>query len=92
LEISKIIEVLKILRDKITDDSDVAWTRYESPGHLRQDIDKNIELLTTGNLSSLSDLQLMFAPTGVFQEISISNGWGDEFLKISQTFDRYSQN
>ena len=34
-------------------------------------------------------LERLFAPTGVMQEISIDNGWGTEFLRISQVIDEF---
>lgn len=34
-------------------------------------------------------LQFLFAPTGSVQEISIDNGWGDEFIEISEIIDKY---
>ena len=32
-------------------------------------------------------LSFLFAPTGSIQEISIDNGWGDDFLRISGVID-----
>jgi hypothetical protein len=32
-------------------------------------------------------LDLLFAPTASLQEISISNGWGDEFLGLARAYD-----
>lgn len=37
-------------------------------------------------------LRLLFAPTGAIQETSIDNGWGDEFLRISQIVDQFTAN
>jgi hypothetical protein len=31
---------------------------------------------------------LLFAPTGTIQEISIDNGWGEEFLALAQMTDQ----
>jgi len=36
------------------------------------------------------NLSLLFAPTGAIQETSIANGWGDEFLRISETIDQFA--
>ena len=33
-------------------------------------------------------LELLFAPTGVIQEISIDNGWGTKFLCIAEVVDQ----
>ena len=35
-------------------------------------------------------LDRLFAPTGAIQEISIENGWGTEFLRISEVIDRFT--
>lgn len=32
-------------------------------------------------------LSLLFAPTGAIQETSIDNGWGNDFLRISEVID-----
>ena len=34
------------------------------------------------------EVELLFAPTGALQELSISNGWGEVYLKLSAEFDR----
>jgi hypothetical protein len=34
------------------------------------------------------DLSILFAPTGSIQEVSLSSGWGDEFIYLSMDFDR----
>jgi hypothetical protein len=36
-------------------------------------------------------LGLLFAATGDLQEISIANGWADEFLKLAEAVDAYIQ-
>ena len=35
-----------------------------------------------------SKIKFLFLPTGALQEISIVNGWGDEYLEISEIVDR----
>jgi hypothetical protein len=37
-------------------------------------------------------LAILFAPTGAIQETSIHNGWGDEFLRISEIIDQFTLN
>jgi hypothetical protein len=36
-------------------------------------------------------LERLFAPTGVIQEISIANGWGTKFLRISEVVDGFTR-
>jgi len=35
-------------------------------------------------------LGFLFAPTGAIQETSIDNGWGDDFLRISEIVDEFT--
>ena len=37
-------------------------------------------------------LDRLFAPTGLIQEITIDNGWGTKFLRISEVIDRFTVN
>lgn len=34
-------------------------------------------------------LERLFAPTGPIQEISIDNGWGTKFLRLSEVIDEF---
>lgn len=34
-------------------------------------------------------LDQLFAPTGAIQEISIDNGWGTKFLRLSEVVDEF---
>jgi len=36
-------------------------------------------------------MRVLFAPTGPIQEVSLSSGWGDAFLKIAEQFDRAAE-
>lgn len=36
-----------------------------------------------------SKIKFLFLPSGALQEISIVNGWGDEYLQISAIVDEY---
>ena len=37
-------------------------------------------------------LDRLFAPTGAIQEISIDNGWGSKFLRLSEVIDQFTAN
>jgi hypothetical protein len=32
-------------------------------------------------------LDVLFLPTGPIQEVSLSSGWGDEFLQLAERYD-----
>jgi hypothetical protein len=85
--LQSIVEIVKIIRQKITDDTDIVWTNYSSIREFQEDIDNCLKSLENENLESLDALRLHFSPTATFQELSISNGWGDEFFLLADRFD-----
>lgn len=87
-DLSSIIDLVKIIRRKITDETDVVWTRYPSVNELQTDIDQNLRALELGDLQALESIQQLFLPTATFQELSLSNGWADEFLLLAARFDQ----
>lgn len=79
--------ILTVL-SKITDQTDVIWVGYDSPAQLRTEIELNLERVKSGDKEALQKFVTMFAPTSVFQELAISNGWHDEYMKLASEFDK----
>ena len=65
------------------DDFDKDVLRREVEAFLKQDIEK-IEYC---DFNTLEKINTEFGPTSTYQEISISAGWGQEFLIIAEEFD-----
>jgi len=84
----ELIDILKIVKSKLTDESDLIWTRYDTSKQLRDELDNYIKQLKEGDSSCLEKLNMHFAPTSTFQEHSIVNGWADEYIKLSDRFDK----
>jgi hypothetical protein len=83
----ELIEIIKKVREKITDDSDIVWTYYDNAKQLRDELDANVQKLKLGDTSSLEELEILFLPTATLQEHAISNGWSDDYLKLAAEFD-----
>ncbi len=84
-----IAEILIIIRNKIDLETDVVWTVYDSPQQLIDYLNGYIEKIHAGNSETLSRVYMEFGPTGTYQELSISNGWGNEYVELSKQFDYY---
>jgi hypothetical protein len=69
-------------------ENDFAWSRWDDADSAVRDIDQFIGFLRDGKLPPRMDLSILFAPTGTIQEVSLSSGWGDEFIYLSMRFDR----
>ena len=89
IEVEKIIETIK---SKITIDTDLMWTHYCSIEELIAEIDLNFKLLEENNKEALRFFYFLFLPTGTLREISIQNGWGQEYLILATEFDNIYEN
>jgi hypothetical protein len=89
---SEIIVLLKNIRKKITNNTDITWSSFDDVEELQTMMDKDIVEFEAGNFSSLKEYKIMFLPTGDFQEMAISNGWGEEYLQLASEFDELYQN
>ena len=68
-------------------ENDFAWSGWDSREVALADIDSHIERVKKSDRTKRLELQVLFAPTGPIQEVSVSSGWGDEFLKLAARFD-----
>lgn len=67
--------------------NDFCWSSWESSKVAIREIDGYIQQIKAGDYSSALDIHVLFAPTGPIQEVSISSGWGYEFLSLAKRFD-----
>ena len=59
-----------------------------SPNELTKLISIELEhIRKTGKLAKPDELLFLLLPTNSLQDISIDNGWGDEFLKIADQIE-----
>lgn len=52
-------------------------------------LDGEISKARNGKVLDVDLLDRLFAPTGVIQAISIANGWGTKFLRLSEVVDQF---
>ena len=71
--------------------NDFSWSSWDGADKALEEIAAHIATLESGRLPNRLDLEVLFAPTGPVQEVSISSGWGEEFLVLSSRFDGASR-
>ncbi len=87
-EAARVVETLRVVLGHLREPAvDVVWSHYSTVDEAIQDIEAHVTRLASGDTTRVGDLRILFAPTGSFQEIAISNGWGDEFIRLSEVFD-----
>jgi hypothetical protein len=84
-----LIQVLQETRQLLSRaENDFAWSSWnDAPAALRE-IDGIISRFESGDIPKRSDIELLFLPTGPIQEVSVSSGWGQEFVELASRFDR----
>ena len=90
-DFQKIAEILIDIRNRVDSDTDVVWTRFNDPRELIEDLTTDIQKLQMCDSETLSKVFMKFRPTSTYQELSISNGCGDEYLQLSKKFDYYRE-
>ena len=84
----KLLCVLATTKELISRSEKDGWPD-EDPKEALQEIERVIDNLFSPEPKELNDYtRIMFAPTGPFQEISMSNGWSDAYLNLSEEYDK----
>ncbi|HZN69812.1 MAG TPA: hypothetical protein VFB66_31350 [Tepidisphaeraceae bacterium] len=69
-------------------DNNFDWSAWEDADEALAEVSAHIATLDAGKLPPKLDLTVLFAATAPIQEVSLSSGWGDEFLDLAARFDR----
>jgi hypothetical protein len=68
--------------------SEESFYSDQSPNELIEVISTELRhIRKTGKIAKPDNLLFVLAPTNSLQDISIDNGWGDEFLKIAEQIE-----
>jgi hypothetical protein len=68
-------------------DNDFTWSSWEDAAAALREVDGLINQIEAGEMPRRSDVELLFLPTGPIQEVSVSSGRGDEFLRLADRLD-----
>ncbi|MCQ4330979.1 hypothetical protein [Stutzerimonas stutzeri] len=68
-------------------DNDFCWSYWESREEAKQEMLSLIASIKTGVLPEKVKISVLFAPTGPLQEVSMSSGWADAYLKVADKYD-----
>ena len=74
---------------KINKRTKLFYSGYENYESASKEIENYINRIRKNDISVIKDLELHFAPTGKFQELSMENNWENEFIEMSKIFDNY---
>ena len=80
-------ELLNEILTFIEDSEDTLWSPL-TVNEVSEIIQKEIKNLETGKKVNRNQLIIEFLPTSTFQEISMDNGWSNDYISLSANFDK----
>ena len=69
-------------------DNDFAWSSWRDQTAATAEVKSLLSLVEAGALPDRISVSVLFGPTGPIQEVSLSSGWADTFLKVAERYDR----
>lgn len=83
----KISNILKIIKEQINPKTETIWSGFDNPEILKEEINYDIEKIEYCDYGTLEKVNTDFAPTSIYQELAMSNGWTQDYLSIASEFD-----
>lgn len=69
-------------------DNDFSWSSWEDAEQATEEISKLKISVKSEILPEKVELGVLFAATGPLQEVSLSSGWSDAFIKVADKYDQ----
>ena len=89
MDLQTVQKQLKRLRELLSQPStDVLWSTYRTSDEVIEDLMLIEKGIMIKDPKSIDKLLFLLLPTCDLQEISISSGWGNEFLDIAEALER----
>lgn len=66
-------------------DNDFSWSSWLDQGAALAEIDRHLAELRAG---AVPELDVLLAPTGPAQEVSLGSGWARDYLHVADTIER----
>lgn len=86
--VQELVRVLQEARGLLSRPENVfGWSSWEGFEDAVNEIDGIVRALEKSERVEPLDVAVLFAPTGPIQEVSLSSGWGKEFLRVADQFD-----
>lgn len=85
------IVLLDVLRASIEllaiEGNDFAWSDWNDSAAAIGELGRMLAIADGGGTPDRLTLSVIFAPAGPMQEVSVSSGWGEAFLKVAERYD-----
>lgn len=68
-------------------ENEFCWSYWEDSIEATEEISKLLGLARSYTLPERVEVAVLFAPTGPLQEVSLSSGWAEPFLKVAEKYE-----
>jgi hypothetical protein len=86
------VQLAEVLRSAVEllslPDNEFASSSWPDRAAAVSEVEALLAVVDTGALPDRTSLSVLFAPTGPIQEVSLSSGWADIFLKVAECYER----
>lgn len=86
-EYQEIVKILEEIKSYVNDETDTTWAGFKDANDFLIELNKDIELLKLCDYETLEKVNLKLLATSTYQELSLSDGWSDEYLILAYKFD-----
>jgi hypothetical protein len=87
-DLKELLSVLEETRRLLAlPDNNFDWSSWVDREDALDEIDHLLSSLRSGIPPSDLNMQVLFAPTGPIQEVSLSSGWASEFIELANRFE-----
>jgi hypothetical protein len=83
-----VIHILQQVRSHTPEDADTIWAAYDNAAEFYIDLEQDIAKLEYCDFKTLEKVRVEFMAACTYQEIAMSSGWSDAYLKLGEDFDR----
>ncbi len=87
-DFQQVAHILKQIWSFISPDTDTVWAGFDDANEFLKELDQDIARIESCCYETLEKVHVEFMATGTYQELSISNGWSDNYIQLANTFDK----
>jgi hypothetical protein len=67
--------------------NDFSWSSWNDRDHAVAELQGILKQVQAGVVPEESSVSVLFAPTGPLQELSMSSGWAETYLRLAERYD-----
>lgn len=83
-----VVDILKTIKSLTKPDADTTYAGFDDAAAFIEELDFDIAALLHCDFTMLDNIKIDFLPTSKYQELAMSNGWSNQYLRLSKEFDQ----